>query len=406
MADSPAIAFDNSFAALPGQFHVRIDPTPVARPSLIRVNDPLARDLGLNPEALRRETGIQMLAGNHVPAAAAPLAMAYAGHQFGGWSPQLGDGRAVLLGEVITPSGARRDIQLKGAGKTPFSRMGDGRSALGPVLREYIVSEAMAALDVPTTRALACVETGETVYREAALPGAILTRIASSHIRVGTFQYHTSREDPEALRLLAQHVIDRHYPEAADAENPILALIEAVINAQAGLVAHWMALGFIHGVMNTDNMSIAGETIDYGPCAFMDIYHPETVFSSIDHGRRYAYGNQPLAAHWNLAQFASSLLPILDDNREAAIEQAQGVVNGFSDAFQAAWLGAFRRKLGLTQALEDDAALINDLLDRMAAVEADYTQTFRALAEGTFNTTQDPLKSWYDSWTQRLSKEG
>ncbi|MEM8659057.1 MAG: protein adenylyltransferase SelO family protein, partial [Pseudomonadota bacterium] len=243
-------------------------------------------------------------------------------------------------------------------------------------------------------------------YREAALPGAILTRIASSHIRVGTFQYHTSREDPDALRLLAQHVIARHYPEAADAENPILALIEAVINAQAGLVAHWMALGFIHGVMNTDNMSIAGETIDYGPCAFMDIYHPETVFSSIDHGRRYAYGNQPLAAHWNLAQFASSLLPILDDNREAAIEQAQGVVNGFSDAFQTAWLEAFRRKLGLTQALEDDAALINDLLDRMAAVEADYTQTFRALAEGTFNTTQDPLKSWYDSWTQRLSKEG
>ncbi|MEM9641659.1 MAG: YdiU family protein [Pseudomonadota bacterium] len=398
-----AIRFDNSFATLPERFFARLNPTPVAKPRLIRLNTPLATELGLDPGALGAPSGIQMLAGNAIPDTAAPLAMAYAGHQFGGWNPQLGDGRAVLLGEVVTPDGARRDIQLKGAGKTPFSRMGDGRAALGPVLREYIVSEAMAALGIPTTRALACVETGEEVYRETPLPGAILTRVASSHIRVGTFQYHVARDDTEALRLLADHVIDRHYPELADRPNPTLALLDAVIDAQARLIAKWMSVGFIHGVMNTDNMSVAGETIDYGPCAFMDIYHPDTVFSSIDQGRRYAYGNQPLAAHWNLAQFASSLLPILAKRREDGIAMAQAAVDRFSDRVDDARLSEFRVKLGLRHVNDRDTALINKLLDRMAERGADFTRTFRALAEGD----EPPgFSEWRHAWVERLAQDG
>src|SRR5579864_7377456 len=301
--------FDNSYARLPGRFFVRLRPTPVAAPRLVRLNAKLALDLGLDPEKLAAPTSVEILAGNRVPDGGEPLAMAYAGHQFGNWVPQLGDGRAILLGEVIGRDSVRRDIQLKGAGRTPFSRQGDGRAALGPVLREYIVSEAMAQLGIPTTRALAAVTTGETVWRETPLPGAVLTRVASSHIRIGTFQFFAARGDLDAVRQLAEHVIARHYPEADGAANRYLALLDLVISRQAELIAKWMLVGFIHGVMNTDNMSIAGETIDYGPCAFMDTYHPETVYSSIDTGGRYRFGNQPHIAQWNLGRLAETMLP-------------------------------------------------------------------------------------------------
>ena len=293
--------FDNSYARLPERFFVRLPPTPVSEPRLIRLNEKLTLDLGLSPERLTTPEGIEVLAGNRVPDGAEPLAMAYAGFQFGSWVPQLGDGRAILLGELIDCEGVRRDVQLKGSGPTPFSRNGDGRAALGPVLREYIISEAMAALGIPSTRSLAAVATGERIRRETYLPGAVLTRVAQSHIRVGTFQFFAGSRDEAGVRALADHVIARHYPEASESDNPILALLDAVIERQAALVARWQLVGFIHGVMNTDNMSIAGETIDYGPCAFMDSYHPDTVYSSIDHRGRYAYGNQPSIAQWNLA---------------------------------------------------------------------------------------------------------
>ncbi|MEM1160814.1 MAG: YdiU family protein, partial [Pseudomonadota bacterium] len=342
-----AITFDNSYARLPDRFFSRQAPAPVAAPSLIRVNRGLARRLGINPVALETPELIAQLAGNGAPHGADPLAQAYAGHQFGGWSPQLGDGRALLLGEVVAPDGARFDIQLKGSGPTPYSRMGDGRAPLGPVLREYIVSEAMAALGVPTTRALAAVATGERVMRERIEPGAVLTRVASSHVRVGTFQYFAAREDAEAVRLLADHVIDRHYPEVAGAGDPYLALLEGVIARQAELVAHWMSLGFIHGVMNTDNMTISGETIDYGPCAFMDAFDPRKVFSSIDQGGRYAYANQPMVAQWNLACLAQSLLGILDGDKDTRVAAAQGAVDAYPALFEEAWLGRMRAKLGI-----------------------------------------------------------
>ena len=289
-------AFDNSYARLPDRFFARLHPTPVATPSLVRLNEKLARHLGLDPGKLATPEGVEILAGNRIPTRGDPLAMAYAGHQFETFVPQLGDGRAILLGEVIDRDGVRRDIQLKGSGRTPFSRQGDGRAALGPVLREYIISEAMAALGIPTTRALAVVTTGETVWRETPLPGAVLTRVASSHVRVGTFQFFAARGDVDAVQRLADHVIARHYPEAVDAANPYRSLLDLVISRQAELVAKWLLIGFIHGVMNTDNMSIAGETIDYGPCAFMDAYHAGTVYSSIDSLGRYAYGNQPAIA--------------------------------------------------------------------------------------------------------------
>ena len=401
----PSIAFDNSYARLPARFFARLDPQPVAEPRLIRLNLPLAQELGLDPQALAGPDGVAMLAGNRMPAGAEPIAQAYAGHQFGGFVPQLGDGRAHLLGEVVDRAGRRRDIQLKGSGRTPFSRMGDGRAALGPVLREYIVSEAMAALGVPTSRALAAVATGETVWRETPLPGAVLTRVASSHIRVGTFQYFAVRGDTEALRILCEHARDRHYPEA---ETP-LDFLRAACAAQARLVAQWMGLGFIHGVMNTDNCHVGGETIDYGPCAFMDAYHPETVFSSIDSYGRYAYVNQPQIAAWNLAQLASCLLPLIDPDEEAAIAAATEVVHGFAPEYQARWLERFAGKLGIGSPRPEDGELVTALLALMDRQGADFTRSFRGLADGSARAefaAPDAFDAWQADWRARLAQEG
>lgn len=398
------IPFDNSYGSLPQRFFTRLKPTPVAKPGLIAINRDLAAELGLDADALASDDGIQALAGNRVPPGADPLAQVYAGHQFGGWSPQLGDGRALLLGEVIDTKGIRRDLQLKGSGPTPYSRMGDGRAWLGPVLREYIVSEAMHALGIPTTRALAAVTTGEPVQRERSLPGAVLTRVASSHIRVGTFQYFAARRDVDALRTLTDYVIARHYP---DARSP-LELLDAVIDRQARLIAQWMGVGFIHGVMNTDNSHIAGETIDYGPCAFMDNYHPDKVFSSIDQFGRYAYSRQPDIAAWNMAQLATSLLPLIDDNQDAAVEAATASVHALPRIFRESWLGIFRAKLGLTGAVAGDDELITSLLARMAATGADFTNTFRGLADGSARAQfSDPaaFDTWASGWHDRRKQE-
>jgi serine/tyrosine/threonine adenylyltransferase len=377
-------AFDNTFARLPEHFYARLDPTPVAAPRIVKINVELARELGLDADALTSEHGVAVLAGNRVADGAEPIALAYAGHQFGCFVPQLGDGRANLLGELVSRDGQRYDVQLKGSGRTPFSRGGDGRAALGPVLREYIVSEAMAALGVPTTRALAAVTTGERVLRDTALPGAVLTRVAASHLRVGTFQYFAARGDGESLRMLADYAIARHYPEAAQAKEPYLALLEGVIARQAHLIAQWMLLGFIHGVMNTDNTSISGETIDYGPCAFMESYDPAKVYSSIDHGGRYAYGNQPRVALWNLARLAESLLPLLaqeSGSEEAAIVAANEALSTFEPTYEATRRAGLRRKLGLVLERECDAALAENLLQCMAANRADFTLTFRRLCD-------------------------
>lgn len=341
-------SFDNSYARLPERFFAKAMPAQFPAPALIRLNRTLADELGLDSDWLAGPEGLAMLSGQAIAPGSEPIALAYAGHQFGNLVPHLGDGRAILLGEVINSSGRRRDIQLKGAGRTPFSRGGDGRAALGPVLREYLVSEAMAALGVPTTRALAAIATGEPVARETMLPGALVVRVASSHVRVGTFQYFAVREDTEALRLLADHVIARHHASAAHAERPFRALLDAVIVGQAELVARWLLLGFIHGVMNTDNMSVACETIDYGPCAFMDSYDPATVFSSIDRLGRYAYGNQPRIAHWNLTRLAEAMLPLLNDDTDKAIEDAQEALAAFGPGFERAYHGGLRRKLGLS----------------------------------------------------------
>ncbi len=396
------LPFDNSYAQLPERFFTAMAPTPVPAPRLIRLNARLAAELGLDAQALSGPDGVAMLAGNLVPGGAAPLAQVYAGHQFGGWSPQLGDGRAILLGEVLDQTGQRRDIQLKGSGPTPYSRMGDGRAWLGPVLREYLISEAMYALGLPTTRALAMVTTGQEVLRETPRPGAVLTRVAASHIRVGTFQYFAARRDTPALQLLADHARARHYPQAETA----LDLLAAVTAAQARLIAGWMGVGFIHGVMNTDNMAISGETIDYGPCAFMDAYDPGKVFSSIDQFGRYAYDKQADIALWNLAQLASSLLPLIDADQDRAVALATGVLDGFPDLFRAEWLDIFRAKIGLASAEEDDAALIHHLLDRMAATGADFTNTFRALSEGNpRDQFTDPaaFDQWAQGWNARLA---
>ncbi|MBM7066727.1 YdiU family protein [Actibacterium sp. 188UL27-1] len=398
-----SIAFTHSYADLPPHFYTEQPPSPVVDPKLLFLNNALAQELQLDQAALRSADGIAMLAGNHVPDSARPLAQVYAGHQFGGWSPQLGDGRAVLLGEVIDRHGTRQDIQLKGSGPTPYSRMGDGRAWLGPVLREYIVSEAMASLGVPTTRALAAVSTGETVLREAPFPGAILTRVAISHIRVGTFQYFASRNDSAALKALTEHVIARHYP---DATGP-MDLLRQVCTAQAHLIAQWMSLGFIHGVMNTDNCHVAGITIDYGPCAFMDTYIPDKVFSSIDQFGRYAYNNQPEIVVWNLAQFATSLLPIMGD-RDAAIEEATEVIHTIPDTFQAAWLALFRAKIGLTTSQSGDMQLLADLMTAMAQNQADFTNTFRALSgDKARDAFTDPaaFDTWETNWRARLASE-
>ena len=417
MTNTSIFPFDNTYARLPERFFERQAPTPVAGPGLVRFNDELALHLGLDPEALKTPEGIAVLAGNRVPDAAEPLAMAYAGYQFGGWSPQLGDGRAILLGEVIDGDGVRRDIQLKGAGRTPFSRGGDGRAGLGPVLREYVVSEAMACLRVPTTRSLAAVTTGESIIRETRTPGAVLTRVARSHIRVGTFQFFAARRDVEAVRVLADHVIARHYPSAAQAEQPYLALLAAVIERQAELIAAWQLVGFIHGVMNTDNVSIAGETIDYGPCAFMDEYHPDTVYSSIDQRGRYAYGNQPPIAHWNLAGFAQALLPLLGDDEESAVPPARDVLDTFPQRFERFYHEGLWRKLGLVESRDGDAELGGDLLARMADGGADFTLTFRGLSEAVdagpegdervSRLFREPaaFDEWAVRWRKRLGEE-
>ncbi|MFT3689245.1 protein adenylyltransferase SelO [Paenirhodobacter sp.] len=396
------LPFDNSYARLPERFFARQPPVPVAAPAPLAVNRALAERLGLDPDWLESPQGTAVLAGNAVPEGAAPLAQAYAGHQFGGWVPQLGDGRAVLLGEIVAPDGARFDLQLKGAGQTPFSRRGDGRAWLGPVLREYVVSEAMAALGLPTTRALAAVTTGEQIWRDGfPRPGAVLTRIARSHIRVGTFQYFAARGDTEALHLLTDHVIARHYPGA---EGP-LGLLDAVVAAQARLIAGWMSVGFIHGVMNTDNMAVSGETIDYGPCAFMDAYHPARVFSSIDQFGRYAYANQAQIAAWNLAQLATCLLPLMG---EGAVEAATNSVQGFVPVFQAEWLRRFGAKIGIQQATDADRPLIEGLLGRMASEGADFTRTFRGLITGTARdefTDPAAFDTWEPGWRARIAQE-
>jgi serine/tyrosine/threonine adenylyltransferase len=408
--------FQNTYAALPDGFFARVAPTPVAAPRLVKLNRPLAVHLGLDPDRLASAEGVEILAGKRVPDGADPIAMAYAGHQFGHFVPQLGDGRAILLGEVIDADGIRRDIQLKGSGPTPFSRRGDGRAALGPVLREYIVSEAMAALGIPTTRSLAAVITGESVRRETLLPGAVLTRVASSHIRVGTFQYFAARGDTEGVRRLADHAIARHYPDAANAPRPYHALLEGVIARQAELVARWLLIGFIHGVMNTDNSSISGETIDYGPCAFMDSYDPATVFSSIDEQGRYAYANQPRIALWNLTRLAECLLPLLSDEQDKAIAEAQAALGGFADIFDTAYQAGLRRKLGLFTARGDDRALAQDLLDAMAKNQADFTLTFRRLSDAALDPAGNSevrqlfaepaaYDEWAVRWRQRIGDE-
>jgi protein adenylyltransferase len=410
------IPFQNTYAALPANFFARVAPTPVAFPRLIKLNRPLATQLGLDPDLLDSPEGAEILSGKRLPDGAEPIAMAYAGHQFGHFVPQLGDGRAILLGEVIDQGGVRRDIQLKGSGPTPFSRRGDGRAALGPVLREYIVSEAMFALGIPTTRSLAAAITGESVMRETMLPGAVLTRVASSHIRVGTFQYFAARQDTDALRRLADHVIARHYPHLTDVGRPYHALLDAVIGRQAELVARWLHIGFIHGVMNTDNSSISGETIDYGPCAFLDHYDPAQVFSSIDEMGRYAYANQPRIALWNLTRLAECLLPLFADDQEKAIGEAQEVLGAFPEKFSAAYQAGLRAKIGLFTARDDDEALVQDLLDAMARGKADFTLTFRRLGDAALDAGNDSkvrelftepaaFDEWAARWRQRIAGE-
>jgi serine/tyrosine/threonine adenylyltransferase len=405
-----------SYADLPERFFARVDPMPVAKPQLLRFNHALGAELGLGFGGLDAEALAGLFSGNVMPQGAEPIAMAYAGHQFGHFVPQLGDGRAVLLGEALDGAGVRRDIQLKGSGRTRFSRDGDGRAALGPVLREYLVSEAMHALGIPATRALAAVATGETVFREGPLPGAILTRVAASFVRVGTFQYFAARDDVDAVRRLADYVIDRHFPEAKAEQQPYLALLRSVIGAQASLIARWMHVGFIHGVMNTDNMAVSGETIDFGPCAFMDAYDPGAVFSSIDRQGRYAYGNQPHAALWNLARFAETLLPIIDASADRAVELASEALATFATRFSDLSLAGVRRKLGLSVCEDGDAALAEELLDAMHRNQADFTLTFRGLCgaaeaeagdAGVRSLFVNPgeYDAWASRWRARLTRE-
>ena len=389
--------FDNSYARLPEVLFARQMPEPVAQPGLIYLNHLLAESMGLDAGAL--ENAAEVFAGNKIPSGAQPIAQAYAGHQFGNFT-MLGDGRAILLGEHLTPSGERLDVQLKGSGRTPFSRRGDGRAALGPMLREYIISEAMHALGIPTTRSLAVATTGEMVYRDTALPGAVLTRIAASHIRVGTFEYLAATRNTEALRALAEHTQKRHYPDLSVESHR--ALLEVIIDRQAGLVARWMLVGFIHGVMNTDNMALSGETIDYGPCAFMDTYDPETVFSSIDRQGRYAYGNQPRIAHWNLARLAETFVPLLDDDEAQGVEIAKEILGIFPERFESHWLGGMREKLGLFNAESEDLGLAGELLEIMAREKWDFTNTFRNLNPAA---EAPELGAWQAKWKARLSRQ-
>jgi uncharacterized protein YdiU (UPF0061 family) len=405
--------FQHSYSALPSKFYARISPTPVADPRLLVLNRALAQDLGLDPQVLEPQAAA-LLSGNQLPEDADPIAMAYAGHQFGAFVPSLGDGRAILLGELPGRDGVLRDVQLKGAGRTPFSRGGDGRAVVGPMLREYLVSEAMQALGVPTTRSLAVVTTGEQVFRERALPGAILTRVAASHVRVGTFQYFAARGDQEAVRALLQYVIARHYPAAGETQVPALAVLKEVTQRQLALITDWMLLGFIHGVMNTDNMAISGETIDYGPCAFMDDYDPKKVFSSIDQGGRYSYANQPVIAQWNLARLAETLLFLIDPVPDKAAALATEVLEPFAEDFNARFVAGMRRKLGLATAAPEDATLIKRLLSAMHHAEADFTLTFRTLAQAAQNLNEPALwrtlfaaspefDGWLRDWQERLA---
>ena len=376
-------------------------------PRLLALNDPLAAELGLDAQWLRTDAGIRLLVGAEVPEGVHPVAQAYSGHQFGGYSPRLGDGRALLLGELAGADGQPRDLHLKGSGRTPFARGGDGLAVVGPMLREYVISESMHALGIPTTRALAVVATGVEVWRETAQPGAVLARVASSHLRVGSFQYAAAKGDVDLVRRLADHAIDRHYPEVAEADRPYLALFESVVAAQASLVARWMLVGFIHGVMNTDNMTISGETIDYGPCAFMDAYDPATVFSSIDHGGRYAYGNQPIVAQWNLARLAETLLPLIDDDQQRAVDLAVAVLGGFTAGYDDAWSSGMRAKLGLPgDTTAETATLATDLLGQLAQSRIDYTSFFRQLAAAARGDAE-PARGWFvdlatfDGWLAR-----
>jgi len=396
--------FDNSYGRLPERFYARLAPTAVSAPRLVKLNRPLALQLGLDPEVLASAEGVEILAGNRIAEGSEPIALAYAGHQFGNFVPQLGDGRAVLLGEVVDITGTRRDIQLKGSGPTPFSRRGDGRAALGPVLREYLISEAMHALGIPTTRSLAAVTTGEPVYRETALPGAVLTRVASSHIRVGTFQFFAARGDVEALRLLADHVIARHYADATGYRD----LYEKVIARQAALVARWLTVGFIHGVMNTDNVSIAGETIDYGPCAFMDAYNPETVFSSIDQYGRYAYGKQPQIGGWNMARLGEALMPLFSNDPDEALRQANESLQTYQPVFGRELMAGLRRKLGLFGEQEGDGELAQDFLKLLSDHGTDFTLAFRRLGDGTARGLfEEPaaFDAWAGRWRARIASE-
>ncbi|MDB5311096.1 MAG: hypothetical protein JWO38_5298 [Gemmataceae bacterium] len=411
VADNTAVGwrFDNSYSRLPDVLFAPAEPARVRAPRVSILNHRLADELGLDLGTTSPEAAAALFAGQDLPVGSRPIAQAYAGHQFGGFT-MLGDGRAILLGEHTTPSGRRVDIQLKGAGPTRFSRRGDGLAALGPMLREYVISEAMSALGIPTTRSLAVVTSGEPVYRASALRGAILTRVAASHIRVGTFEYLAARQDESNLRVLADYAIDRHFPELAAAPRKYLELLRAVADRQASLIARWQLVGFIHGVMNTDNMAISGETIDYGPCAFMNAYDPKTVFSSIDHAGRYAYGNQPTIAQWNLARFAETLLPLLDAEQEKAIAIASEILGEFPALFERYWLTGMRKKLGLQTIEAGDVELIRSLLDWMQKSRADFTNTFRDLsAEGppAGDRYRAPdFQAWYSRWQLRLGRDG
>jgi serine/tyrosine/threonine adenylyltransferase len=400
--------FDNTYGHLPKEFHAKLSPVPTTKPEVLILNLPLASDMGLDFSGLSADSQAELFAGNMIPDGAEPLAQAYAGHQFGHFT-MLGDGRAILLGEHVTPCGQRLDVQFKGSGRTPYSRGGDGRAAIGPMLREYVISEAMHALNVPTTRSLAVVKTGEKVYRETELPGAILTRVANSHIRVGTFEFASLHEDKEIMNALVDYVIDRHFPTIKEKENKPLALLEAVIDQQAELITQWMRVGFVHGVMNTDNMALSGETIDYGPCAFMDTYDPNTVFSSIDHKGRYAYANQPHIAQWNIARLAESLLPVLQDKMENAMEVAEETLNGFGAIYKERWMTMMRSKLGLLDDLPGDEKLVAELFECMHQNEADFTNTFRELSEEELPQGKlygnESFKEWHARWQTRLEEE-
>lgn len=399
----PRLELGDSFArALTGMYEPWRAAT-APEPALVLLNDGLAEQLGLDPAGLATPKGVALLVGNTVPEKSTPIAQAYAGHQFGGYSPRLGDGRALLVGELIDRDGQRRDLHLKGSGRTPFARGGDGKAALGPMLREYVISEAMHALGIPTTRSLAVTTTGEQIARdEGMLPGAVLARVASSHLRVGSFQYAAGSGDPALLRALADYAINRHHPHARDAANPYLALFDAVVQVQAELVARWMLVGFIHGVMNTDNMTISGETIDYGPCAFMDAFDPATVFSSIDHGGRYAYGNQPQIAQWNLARLAETLLPLIDDDVDAAVASATDVLRSFQDRYNVAWRAGMRAKLGLHDEGTGDDELLGDFLRLLQEQQVDMTSAFRKLSGVLRGEEQPTFEQWTARWLARV----